>query len=233
MNKFWRTMATTAALIVVSAGSALALPKTMELTSDTTVLNGTDRMTFRSLTRVKDGRMRVETNGSGKTSAAPITSTMIVDPNAKVMYMVNEKTKSAMRVKLDQAGSQMGFGPSSLSPNPAEITKELKKKGAKIIGAEALIGHPCDIWELSQKAPNGEPGRAKLWLAKDIGMPLKAELSTKSKGVTMTLLVNSVKTDLALEDGLFRVPASYKVTDMADLAKKMKDAGKSIPSGIK
>ncbi|MBC7545838.1 MAG: DUF4412 domain-containing protein [Candidatus Sericytochromatia bacterium] len=232
MNKFWRTVATTAAMVVVTAGTALAAPKTMELASDTTVLNGTDRMTFRSLTKVKDGKMRVETNGATKGSAAPITSTMIVDPTAKVMYMLNDKTKSAMRVKLDQAGSQMGFGPGSLSPNPAEITAELKKKGAKIIGSGTMLGHPCDIWELSQKAPNGEPGTAKLWLAKDIGMPLKAELSTKSKGITMSLLVTSVKTDLTFDENLFRVPTGYKVTDMQDLAKKMQDAGKK-PAGVK
>ena len=231
MTPFFRKLATTAALVVLSAGSALAAPRTMELKSDTTVLNGTDRMTFQSLTRVKDNRMRVETVGNGRAAATPMTSTMIIDPAGKVMYMVNDKTKSAMRVKMDQAGTQMGFGPGSLNPNPAEITNELKKKGGKIVGSETLIGHPCDIWELSQKAPNGEPGKAKLWLAKDIGMPLKAELSTKTKGTTMTLLVSSVKTNVTLEESLFQVPAGYKVTDMADMAKKMQDAAKK-PAGV-
>jgi hypothetical protein len=233
---FWRSLAAAAAAVVVTATSALALPRTMQVEWENTINQGTEKVSLQSTTRIKNNKIRIDTTGNlTKAAAGMANSTIIVDLPAKVAYMINDKLKTATKVNLDQAGGQMGLGAMGMSPKLDQLTAELKKRGAKVIGKASLLGHPCDIYQMTQTGVGNEPVTSKFWIAKDLGMPLKAETSTKSKGIIGTALAKSVKADLTLADSLFNVPANYKVTDMADLAKRMQDAAKkqqqSAPTG--
>jgi outer membrane lipoprotein-sorting protein len=223
----WRSLAAAAAAVVVTATTAMAMPRTMQLEWENTVSQGADKVSLHSTTRVKDNRVRIDTSGTASKSPTPMpNSTIIVDVPAKVAYMLSDKTKTATRVNLEQAGGQMGLGAIGLSPKLDQVTAELKKRGAKVIGKETLLGHACDIYVMTQNGMGNEPMTTKLWIALKLGMPLKIESSTKSKGVIGTARAQSVKVDIALADSLFKVPAGYKITDMADLAKRMQEAAK-------
>jgi hypothetical protein len=223
------------AAVVVTATSALAVPRTMQVEWENTISQGTEKVSLHSTTRIKENRIRIDTTGNlTKSPGAMANSTIIVDLPAKVAYMINDKTKSATRVNLDQAGGQMGLGAMGLSPKLDQLVAELKKRGAKVIGKDTVLGHPCDIFQMTQNGAGNEAVTSKFWVATDLGMPLRAETSTKSKGVIGTAKAQSFKADLTLADALFQVPASYKVTDMADLAKRMQEAAKkqqAVPQG--
>lgn len=226
----WRKLLATAAVVVMAGGPALAAPKTMQLTAQTTVVNGKETITFESVTRVKDAKLRVETKGAVKMpDGQAMNSVMIIDPASQAMYMLNDKTKQAMKVKLDQAAAQMNLG-TGLSADPAKIRAELQKQGGKVIGRETLLGHQTEIWSVDYQSPAKETSTAKVWLAKDLNMPLKVEVTTKGKGQTMALKVTDVKTNLALADSLFQVPQGYRVMDMADMTKRLQEMQKQQPA---
>jgi outer membrane lipoprotein-sorting protein len=224
---FWRSLAAATAAVVVTATSVMALPRTMQLEWDNTVNQGTEKVTLHSTTRIKDNRVRIDTTGSiTKVQGAMPNSTIIVDVPGKVAYMLNDKTKTATKVNLDQAGGQMGLGAMGIAPKLDQVTAELKKRGAKVIGKDTLLGHPCEIYQMTQNGMGNEPMTSKIWIASDLGMPLKVETSSKSKGMIGTARAQSVKTNVTLADSLFQVPAGYKVTDMAELAKRMQEMSK-------
>lgn len=223
----WRSLAAAAATVVVTATSALALPRTLQLEWENTVAQGNETVSLHSTTRIKGNRVRIDTTGAiTKVQGTMPNSTIIVDVPGKVAYMLNDKLKTAMKVNLEQAGGQMGLGAMGIAPKLDQLTTELKKRGAKVIGKDTLLGHSCDIYQMTQAGMGNEPVTSKLWVATDLGMPLKIESSSKSKGHIGTAQAQSVKTNLTLSDALFQVPAGYKVTDMADMAKKMQELAK-------
>ncbi len=80
------------------------------------------------------------------------------------------------------------------------------QKGKKI-GTGKVAGYLCDIY--LNETPNG---KQKVWLAKDLGVPLPLRVQFTGSMGSMELVAESVKTNIKIAEALFRLPAGYSVT---------------------
>ena len=76
----------------------------------------------------------------------------------------------------------------------------LKQMGGKIIGEEEILGKKCDIWKALG---------VKVWIWK--GIPLK--VSSKMLGIKRFSEAIDIKTNVKLDEDLFKVPEGIKITD--------------------
>lgn len=198
---------------------APAVPSSMQIRAQTTVINGPDKVVLQSLTQMKQGKVRMETQGKGP-DGKPINSVMLIDPKTKMLFMLNAKTRTAMKMRTDDAATQFGLGQSPVISAPEEIETEFKRRGGVKKGTATINGRLCDIWEVPYKSPSGEATTMKVWLVRDLKVPAKAEAFSKTRGKIMELTVTDIKTGVSLADSLFVVPSGYKVTDLNQVMKQ-------------
>ncbi|MEZ0372882.1 MAG: hypothetical protein ACAI44_27570 [Candidatus Sericytochromatia bacterium] len=227
-------------LISVLAMPAWSLPKSMIMTMQVSSNQGSRPVKVDAKLWYANSKFRAEvsSNTNMSTSSAVRISnraTFIMDLKSMVAFMIDESTKTA--IKVDQAqmqkmtgssgtGSRAFTDPMSMT-DPAKIKAEIKRQGGKEVGHATLIGHPCTIWQMTtaQKVPVGQGKMetqnvtAKVWLADDLGIPLRFEARTDKLGAIATMNVSSVQVNVPLSGSLFGVPAGYKIQNLSDMYK--------------
>lgn len=198
-----------------------AVPPTIQVRAQTTVINEGETLVIKSFTQMKQGKVRMETQGDGP-NGKPINSVMLIDAKTKILYVLNAATKTAMKMSTQDASTQFGLGQAPVINAPEEVEAEFKRRGGSKKGTATINGRLCDIWEVPYKSPNGEATMMKVWLVRDLKVPAKAELTSKTRGKLMDLVVTDIKTNVSLADSLFVVPSGYKVTDLAAVMKQQK-----------
>ena len=61
--------------------------------------------------------------------------------------------------------------------------------------------------------------KVKLWLADDLVLPLKVEVSTDKRGQIASMQTKSVEVNIPIKASLFAVPGGYKITNLSDMFK--------------
>jgi outer membrane lipoprotein-sorting protein len=159
---------------------------------------------------VKKGKIRMESSAMGE----PVL--MIADSGQKVAYVVNEAEKQAMKIPFDQFQGQE----QQATRDPAVLTQDLPK--GQMVGSEAIDGKACDVYSVSSPY-----GNAKIWLWKEKGFPLKAEIG--NAGQTITVEYQNLKVG-GLDDSLFDLPAGIQVIDLGNLQDMMKNLPGAPPA---
>lgn len=80
------------------------------------------------------------------------------------------------------------------------------QKGKKV-GTGKVAGYLCDIY-LSETSQ----GKQKVWLARNLGVPLPLRFQFTGAMGSVELVAESVKTNIKIAEALFRLPAGYSVT---------------------
>jgi outer membrane lipoprotein-sorting protein len=88
----------------------------------------------------------------------------------------------------------------------AQMLNANPQKGKKV-GTEKVAGYLCDVY--LNETPQG---KQKVWLAKDLGVPLLLRAQFTGAMGSMELVAESVKTNAKIEESLFRLPAGYSIT---------------------
>ena len=63
---------------------------------------------------------------------------------------------------------------------------------------------------------------SKVWLADDLGMPLKVEVRSDKMGEVVSMKVTQVQVNPPINGGMFGIPAGYKVRNLMDMYKAPK-----------
>lgn len=151
----------------------------------------------------------------------------IVD--GKTAYLVSETLKTAIKMP---EGTPMGRMMGPLDPAKLkDASKDLVKDGFKKTRTEKIGKDQCDVWKGTPKSQSkgkegGKSGEATVWIRQPDQLPVKFEMKSDEGTMSATAEWNP-----KLADTLFKVPAGYKKTDMADLMGKM-GKGKGAPGGV-
>lgn len=139
---------------------------------------------------VSDKKVRMEMEAMGMK--------MITITNAQgESYLYNPAEKTAMKMNVPQDSADL--------PN-AWVKENSDTSGMKIVGEEKKDGFDCLVVTTTQE---GET--AKMWLRKDIGMPVRVEQNT-SQG---TVVVEYKNYQIGAQpDSLFEIPAGTAVKTM-------------------
>lgn len=189
-------------------------------------------------------RTEVESNAMMSNASSPVQlnnrATVIMDMNQKVAYMLDPTHKTAIRMDSQQVNQMAGANPQnqggasvnyfndpSFLTDPAKLRAELQNQGGKQIGKATILGYTCSIWEINKKGniPAGqgktstETVKVKLWLAEDLVLPLKVEISTDKQGLIASMQTKSLEVNVPIKASLFSVPSGYRITNLADMFK--------------
>ncbi|MEP7132593.1 MAG: hypothetical protein ABI914_05475 [Acidobacteriota bacterium] len=158
----------------------------------------------------KDGRMRM------KSSVMGINMNTITAGDT--VYQWTEGGREGMKINSVAAGRPHATG------DYARRILEYRTKGHKI-GAEAVDGHRCEIYELVTPAEGAQKERKeKVWLATDLkNFPVKVVVETS--GMTMTSLNSEVQLNASVPDGMVTVPADIQFRDMSEMIKQGRPPG--------
>lgn len=219
-------------MLMTLAMPAWSLPKSMIMTVQIDSHQGPRPIAANAKIWYANNKFRAEINSNmaPQTSGAIKISnkaTIVMDVNSKVGYLIDDGSKTAIRVDSSQIPNQGSTftNPASLT-DPAKIRAEIQRQGGKIVGKASLLGHPCTIWQMTstQKMPNGagqmtsQSVTSKLWLADDITVPLKVEI-TSAQGKVVSMNVTSVQVNVPVSGGIFGVPSGYAVRNLSDMYK--------------
>ncbi len=135
----------------------------------------------------KKMRMEAESNG--------LKFITIVDANGET-FMYNPGDKTVMKLSNMQEKSEM----------PNQWSEKNDQAAYKIVGHEKMDGYDCVVVTV-----NETDGTNKMWLRKDIGMPVKME--AKSADESMVVQYKNYNIGKQADD-LFKIPADAKVLNM-------------------
>lgn len=218
---------------------SLAAPQSVQLEAETSISNGGEKFVINSSMFYGNKKIRIDSEvkasnpasmpaGFGKTS-------MVFDSDKNVAYMMTPQTKTALKMDMKTMQQMQGGNPgasnmtSKMMSDPGEIKSELQKQGGKMVGAETVLGHLCDIWQAPMKMPTQqgttENATVKIWIANKINIPLKMEATSTAKGKFMTYIAKSVKTDAKFDPATFEVPKGYQITDFSQMMNQQKKQG--------
>jgi len=147
---------------------------------------------------------------------------MVTIINGKAVHMLNDEQKTAMKMPEGMnPASRMMQGP--LNPaNSNGFVKRLEKEGFKKAGTARVGKDNCDVWKGSPKAmgkgKEGATGTGEgtVWVRQSDRLPLKFEMKDPNMTGNGTFDWNA-----KMDESLFKVPSGYKVTDMAEMMRKM------------
>ncbi len=145
---------------------------------------------------VKQDKMRIEVQAEGQQMI------WIVDDAAKVAYMWLPAQNAAMKVGLAQFEAQLGS-----EPEVDVIANEAL--AGKVVGTETVDGKVCDVYEYET-----DGGKAKAWIWREKGFPLRTEVTTAS-GKVVSEMKNVQFGNVP--DNLFQLPAGVQVMDLGAL----------------
>jgi len=127
---------------------------------------------------------------------------MIGNPEQKTAYMVIPSEKQAMKLPYEQFDVQKG-----LARDPGALSKEAFS--GQPAGTETVDGKICDVYTYS-----GPLGSSKVWIWKEKGFPLKAEVS--GSGQKISIEYRNVQVG-GLPDSLFELPPDMQVLDLGSM----------------
>ncbi len=165
-------------------GKAAGIPS-MKYEMVTTLNNQTTTATV----WVKNKKMRMETTEQGQNVI------ILIDTNAKTMYMYSPEQNMAFKMDFSQA--------------PQSATNEadaILQYTPTVVGTETINGIPCEVIQYNAK---GEMTKAWIWQAK--GLPVRVQATT-AQGTSTTDFKNYDFSDIP--DSQFALPAGVQVTTL-------------------
>ena len=145
---------------------------------------------------IKGQKMRMEFGQGGKSVI------MIGNPEQKAAYMLTSGENQALKLPYDQFETQK-----SQARDPGALSKEALS--GQLTGTDTVDGKPCDVYTFSSSLDS-----SKVWIWKEKGFPLKAELS--GSGQSIHIEYRDIKTG-GLPDNLFELPPGVQVVDLGSL----------------
>lgn len=228
---FWLSLM----LVALVSLPALALPKSMIMTMVISSKQGSKPVTANATLWYANQKFRAEVTSNMTATNSPVKignkATIVMDIKSKVGYLIDDSSKIAIKVDQTQLQSATGgkTGPKSFADpaqmtDPAKIKAEIQRQGGKVVGSANLLGHKCTIWQMSGKVPaqQGQPAQnvtAKVWLADDLGMPLKVEVRGDKMGEIMNMRATNVQVNVPVSNSKFGIPAGYKIRPLGDMYK--------------
>lgn len=157
-------------------------------------VSGQQAQTMRIAT--KGNKIRLEIAGGGNQLV------MIGNPDQKAAYMMVPGEKQALKIPYDQMEAQM-----NQVKDPGVLSKDALS--GQLVGSESVDGKACDVYSYSSPF-----GTSKVWIWKEKGFPLKAEVS--GSGQTISIQYRNVQVG-GVADSLFELPAGMEVVDLGSL----------------
>ena len=133
-----------------------------------------------------------------KKSSTQATHTMTKLDNGKSYHVDFDRKKISLRRDMAMEMSKT-YADGDVNKTGKEI---LESMGGKIVGQEAILGYPCDIWEVLG---------GKQWLYK--GLPLKIEMTILGT-TTKTEAINA-QFNIAVPNNHFKLP-NFPIEEMED-----------------
>jgi len=202
---------------------ALAVPKSFHIKAETTIYGASEKANINIETWFASNKSRVEMKGNaGANNPGMGSSVIIADLNQKVAYLLDPAGKTGLKLDLNQLNAN-NFLSGSINEyvmNPEKTEAEIKKQGGKKVGTESILGYSCEIWQLNApkalytKQNQGKDVVIKMWLSKELGLVLKIEMKSASKGVIMDFHVKNIQTNITVPTNLFTVPSGYKIAPL-------------------
>ncbi len=139
---------------------------------------------------VSGSKMRMETEAAG------VKAITVVNAKGEV-WMYNPADKTAIKLPAVENKTEL----------PNQWSEENDLAAYKIVGHEKVNGYDCVVVTVSE-----DEGTSKMWLRKDIGMPVKME----AKSADDTMVIEYKNYQVGKQDaGLFEIPADAQVMDMS------------------
>lgn len=230
------------AFLFTTMNTAYAAPQNMQLKTESVLNANGQKVVVNSTIWYGGSKVRME-NEIAPTQGIPANlgkSTMIYDSAQKVVYMMMPQNKTAIKADSNTLAKMQGQGGvgnvnTQLLANPSEIRNELKKQGAKMVGAETVLGYLCDIYQMNTELPINQTGAkekatVKMWLANKLSVPLKMEITTPQRGKVVSINAKQINTGINIPASTFQVPSGYKITDVQQMMQQMQ---KQVPSKTK
>lgn len=216
-----------------------AIPKSMIMTTQIISSEGGRNVTADATIYYMDMKFRTEVSSNMQSTGSVKVNnkaTVIMDAKAKTGYLIDDRNRTA--IKIDEAqveqmtgssGSAGSFtNPSEFLTDPAKVKSELQKQGGKQIGKEKLLGYNCTIWQIAQTvkippargsnaAPTSDNIIVKLWLADEVSIPLKAEVTSAKRGKIASMTTKKIQVNVPVKGSMFDIPSGYKITTLADM----------------
>ncbi|MCX5780357.1 MAG: DUF4412 domain-containing protein [Firmicutes bacterium] len=146
---------------------------------------------------MSNGRMRMETQTAG-------LSMITITTASSDMYLYNPDTKSAMKLTTPQKSTDL---PNKWAKDTGDTT------GYVVIGSEQMGGYDCLVVQYTD--PANASNTTKMWLRKDIGLPVRVEGKTSDGTTIVTQYQNYVLG--AQPDSLFELPSGTQITTMPSI----------------
>ncbi|MCL6472406.1 MAG: DUF4412 domain-containing protein [Firmicutes bacterium] len=138
-------------------------------------------------------------------------STVIVDGEKNVAYMIDEENKKAMKIPMGET--------SSLPDKPTDYLENIDIKTAKSLETTTYNGIKCRV--ISIQVSNDETGKinTKMWITEDNGLPVRIEASLPD-GSKMAIDYKNLKVGKQPAE-MFEIPAGMEVTDLSEFQKQL------------
>lgn len=119
--------------------------------------------------------------------------------------------KMAMEIPLtDDMREKMNIG---LAWNPAKFKEKIDSAQMQSLGEETVEGKICDIYQYDVS----EDASSKVWVARDLGWPLKSIIDSKEGKFTVEY--KNLRVNEPLSDSLFELPAGVQMMNMGEMMK--------------
>ena len=156
------------------------------------VITGGDQ-TIRSRWLVKNGRVRIETDATGKKVVS------IGDPSSNTGYVWTEGESRAMKMSYEQFQEEVGS-----VPDPQELSRDAMQGEAA--GADNVDGQACDVYEIV-----GSAAALRIWVSRSNGFPVRSEI-TSAEGTVTTEFQNVRRGNVP--ESAFELPPGMQVVDV-------------------
>lgn len=153
---------------------------------------------------VKGNKFKMENSAEGMDTAI-----FYADGDKKIAYSYIPSQQMATKMDYGQAETQTQYSPLDYS----EEYGNDEKMDFKVVGTEVVNGYKCEVIEMVDKE-----GTAKLWVSKELGLPIKIESKTGGSHTVMEYKDIQVGN---IPDSEFELPAGVQVVDMNEMMKNL------------
>jgi outer membrane lipoprotein-sorting protein len=195
-------------LLAVSSAFAFQAPQPFSADMSTTSANGNLNMAGKVYFSLP--RMRIDMTDSGHGQAAgPMGGkmSMIVDGNAKMMYMLMTEQHMYMEFSTDQTSPMTQRMPKYQDMfHGSDPCAGREGTTCKKLGTETVNGRSCDKWEITEKSGKTET----FWMDQKLHFPIKVVAGDITTNYT------NIK-EGAQDASLFKVPDGYQKMDLGNM----------------
>jgi outer membrane lipoprotein-sorting protein len=195
-------------LLAVSSAFAFQAPQPFSADMSTTSANGNLNMAGKVYFSLP--RMRIDMTDSGHGQAAgPMGGkmSMIVDGNAKMMYMLMTEQHMYMEFSTDQTSPMTQRMPKYQDMfHGSDPCAGREGTTCKKLGTETVNGRSCDEWEITEKSGKTET----FWMDQKLHFPIKTVVGD------ITTQYTNIK-EGPQDASLFKVPDGYQKMDMGNM----------------